>query len=99
MTEERNQADDSYARHLENVEKRRQWEEERAARKEQERIDGLRREMAAYRKERFTDWTEHGGEPASIEQVWPQMMKDYLDRKQIDREIARDAAIEEAYDF
>jgi hypothetical protein len=73
-----------------------QWEERRQAEAEQKRVAGLRQEMEAYREERLTDWMEHGGDPASFSQMWPQMMKDFLDRKRSAREIEREAKLAQA---
>jgi hypothetical protein len=70
-------------------ERRRQWEQQRAYEQEQERVADLRSEMNAYREQRLTDWMEHGGDPATFSQVWPQMMKDYLDGKQLARDAER----------
>jgi hypothetical protein len=78
------------------AEQRRQWEQERKQRKEAERVAGLKQEMEAYREERLTDWMEHGGDPAAFSQVWPSMMKDYLDGKALERQLERQAKLEES---
>ena len=70
-------------------EKRRAWEESRKAQADAKRLHGLREEMDTYRDERLTDWMEHGGDEATFRQVWPQMQKDYLDGKQLEREAER----------
>ena len=70
-------------------ERRAEWEAMREAEADQARIADLRSEMDAYREQRLTDWMEHGGDPSTFSQVWPQMMKDYLDGKQLEREAGR----------
>jgi hypothetical protein len=77
-------------------EQRRLWEQQKKAEAEQKRTAGLRAEMDAYRKERLTDWMEHGGDLAAFSQVWPSMMKDYLDGKAFEREAERAAKLAES---
>jgi hypothetical protein len=100
MTEQKNRRDwtpdEEVKHHLELAEQRAQWERNRAAEAEQKRVAALRREMEAYKEERMRDWMEHGGDPAGFSQVWPQMMKDYLDGKHLEREIEREAKLGEA---
>jgi hypothetical protein len=73
-----------------------EWKQQKKAEAEQERIAGLRAEMDRYREERLTDWMAHGGDPATFSQVWPSMMKDYLDTKQLEREGEREAKMAES---
>jgi hypothetical protein len=84
----------AYGLHL--AEERKMWEQQQAQRKEQERVSELRAEMDRYREERLTDWMEHGGDPAMFSQVWPSMMKDYLDGKVFEREAERAAKLAES---
>jgi hypothetical protein len=91
-----NQTSDPYADELENRRKLEEWKAQKKAEAEQKRIAGLRAEMDRYREERLTDWMAHGGDPAMFSQVWPSMMKDYLDTKQLEREAEREARMAES---
>jgi hypothetical protein len=99
MMDEDNRANWDLERHLQHDrelrDRRREWERQRAYEGEQARTAGLRSEMNAYREQRLTDWMEHGGDPATFSQVWPQMMKDYLDGKQLEREAERLVSFED----
>jgi hypothetical protein len=87
--------DDPYAAELERQQALKEWKAQKKAEAEHERIAVLRAEMGRYREERLTDWMAHGGDPATFSQVWPSMMKDYLDTKQLEREGEREARMAE----
>jgi hypothetical protein len=89
--------EDPYLAKLENDKKLAAWEAQQKARKEAERVAGLRAEMEAYKSKRLTDWMEHGGDPADFRREWPAMMKDYLDEKRIAQEFERAEKLREAY--
>lgn len=69
--------------------KREAWFAEKKRKAEEERVAGLRQEMEAYREERLRDWMAHGGDPDDFDRQWPEIMRSYLDTKQIERDLTR----------
>jgi hypothetical protein len=86
-----------YGYELEKQRALKEWKAQKKAEEEQERVQGLRAEMEAYKNQRLTDWMEHGGDPADFRREWPAMMKDYLDEKRIAQEFERAEKLREAY--
>lgn len=89
--------DERYQHERELAERRRLYDEEQAARKEVERVAGLRAEMEEHCRERMVEWMDHGGDPDDFKRVWPGMMKDFLDAKAIEREVSRDDSFEDIW--
>ena len=86
-------ADRQYQHSRELSEKRAAWERGREMEQEAERLAGLRQEMQTYRRESLEEWMDHGGDEASFRQVWPNMMRRYLDEKTLTHQAEREAKL------
>jgi hypothetical protein len=64
-----------------NAEKRRLWEEDFARRKEEERLQHARAELAREKKYRLDSWMSNGGDPKDFERAWPSMQTAILNEK------------------
>ena len=65
----------------EKAEKRRVWEENFARRKEEERLNLAREELAKERKARLDSWMSNGGDPQDFERAWPSMMQAIMEER------------------
>ena len=65
----------------EKAEKRRVWEEDFARRKEVERLQQAREELAREKKHRLDSWMSNGGDPQDFERAWPSMMRDIMEER------------------
>src|SRR5215216_4157386 len=63
------------------AERRRLWEEDFARRKEEERLNRAREELAREKKHRLNSWMSNGGDPADFERAWPQMQQAIMEQK------------------
>jgi hypothetical protein len=63
------------------AERRRLWEEDFARRKEQERLQHARDELAREKKRRLDSWMDNGGDPQDFEGVWPAMRMAILEER------------------
>jgi len=65
----------------EKAEKRRSWEVDFARRKEEERLQLAREELAREKKHRLDSWMSNGGDPETFERTWPSMMQDIMEER------------------
>jgi hypothetical protein len=65
----------------EKAEKRRIWEEDFARRKEVERLQHAREELAREKKHRLDSWMSNGGDASDFERAWPQMIAGIMEER------------------
>jgi len=65
----------------EKAEKRRLWEADFARRKEEERLQLAREELAREKKHRLDSWMSNGGDPQTFERAWPSTMQAIMEER------------------
>ena len=82
---------------MEKAEKRRLWEEDFARRKEEERLQHARDELAKEKKRRLDSWMSGGGDPADFDRAWPQIQTAILEERYNTQQYARHARVENIF--
>jgi hypothetical protein len=81
----------------EKAEKRRIWEEEFARRKEDERLQRARDELAREKQRRLDSWMSGGGDPADFAKAWPSIQREILEERYSTRQYERHARVEDIF--
>jgi hypothetical protein len=79
------------------AERRRLWEEDFARRKEEERLQHAREELAREKQARLDSWMDNGGSPEDFDRAWPSIQTAILEERYNARQYARQARAEDIW--
>jgi hypothetical protein len=89
--------DERVAHERELAERRKAWDQEHARKKEQERLQNARDELAREKQRRLDSWMSGGGDPADFAKAWPSIQREILEERYNTRWIDGHARVEDIF--